>query len=59
MSTLLNIAGSLLALALSLPAGTEHDVVVSLTYVVVVLSILVQGLSIGRVVQKVVPCAPK
>ena len=51
--------GISVALALSLPAGREHDIVVSLTYVVVVFSILVQGLSIGRVVQKVVPCSLK
>jgi CPA1 family monovalent cation:H+ antiporter len=51
--------GISVALALSLPAGREHDIVVSLTYVVVVFSILVQGLSIGRLVQKVVPCSPK
>jgi CPA1 family monovalent cation:H+ antiporter len=51
--------GISVALALSLPAGREHDIVVSLTYVVVVFSILVQGLSIGRVVQNVVPCSPK
>ncbi len=34
---------------LSLPAGPERNTVVALTYCVVVFSILVQGLSIGRV----------
>ncbi len=41
--------GISVALALSLPAGTERDVIVALTYSVVVFSILVQGLTIGRV----------
>lgn len=41
--------GISVALALSLPAGAERDLVLALTYAVVVFSILVQGLSIGRV----------
>ncbi len=49
--------GISVALALSLPLGSERDIVVALTYVVVVFSILVQGLSIGNVVRKVVPCS--
>jgi len=40
------------ALALSLPGGPERNTVVALTYGVVVFSILVQGLSIGRVTRK-------
>lgn len=43
--------GISVALALSLPGGPERDVVLTLTYCVVVFSILVQGLSIGRVVR--------
>jgi CPA1 family monovalent cation:H+ antiporter len=43
--------GISVALALSLPAGPQHDVIVALTYLVVVFSILCQGLSIGRVVR--------
>lgn len=46
--------GISVALALSLPLGSERDIVVTLTYVVVIFSILVQGLSIGKVVRKVV-----
>ncbi|HYP85038.1 sodium:proton antiporter [Variovorax sp.] len=42
--------GISVALALSLPAGAERHIVLTLTYCVVVFSILVQGLSIGRVV---------
>jgi monovalent cation:H+ antiporter, CPA1 family len=41
--------GISVALALSLPAGSERDTVVALTYGVVVFSIFAQGLSIGRV----------
>ncbi len=46
--------GISVALALSLPAGSERDVVLSLTYCVVVFSILVQGLSVGRVARATV-----
>lgn len=46
--------GISVALALSLPAGPERDTVVALTYAVVVFSILVQGLSIGRVTRRAV-----
>lgn len=42
------------ALALSLPAGPERDTVLALTNCIVVLSILGQGLSVGRVVRKAV-----
>jgi CPA1 family monovalent cation:H+ antiporter len=45
--------GISVALALALPAGPERDPVVALTYAVVVFSILVQGLSMGRVVRRV------
>jgi CPA1 family monovalent cation:H+ antiporter len=41
--------GISVALALSLPAGPMRDAVVTITYAVVVFSILVQGLTIGRV----------
>lgn len=49
--------GISVALALSLPAGTERGIVIALTYVVVVFSILVQGMSIGPVVRRLVPCS--
>ena len=49
--------GISVALALSLPPGPERDIVVGLTYMVVVFSILGQGLSIGKVVRKSMPCA--
>jgi CPA1 family monovalent cation:H+ antiporter len=43
--------GISVALALSLPLGPHRDTVLALTYCVVVFSILVQGLSIGRMVR--------
>lgn len=50
--------GISVALALSLPHGKERDVIVSLTYVIVVFSILVQGLTIGALIKRVIPCVP-
>jgi CPA1 family monovalent cation:H+ antiporter len=44
--------GISVALALSLPAGQERHIILTITYAVVVFSIVVQGLIIGRVVQK-------
>lgn len=49
--------GISVALALSLPSGAARDIVVSLTYLVVVFSILIQGMSIGKLVKRVIPCA--
>jgi monovalent cation:H+ antiporter, CPA1 family len=46
--------GISVALALSLPASHEREVVVGMTYVLVVFSILVQGLTIERVVRRVI-----
>ncbi len=47
--------GISVALALSLPAGPERDVILAVTYAVVVFSIVVQGLTIGKVVQRTMP----
>lgn len=44
--------GISVALALSLPAGPNRDAVVTITYAVVVFSILVQGLTIGRLLRQ-------
>ena len=44
--------GISVALALSLPAGVERNIFLVMTYVVVVFSILVQGLTIKYLVQK-------
>lgn len=46
--------GISVALALSLPLGAEREIILALTYCVVVFSILVQGLTIGRVVRAAV-----
>ena len=45
--------GISVALALSLPSGGERDVILSLTYCSVVVSILVQGLTVGKLAAKV------
>ncbi len=50
--------GISIALALSLPSGSERDLLVSMTYAVVVFSILVQGLTVGRVARRI-PAAPE
>lgn len=47
--------GISVALALSLPIAPQRDTLLALTYCVVVFSILVQGLSIGKLVRRVVP----
>ncbi len=44
--------GISVALALSLPSGGERDVILSLTYCIVVVSILVQGLTVGKLAEK-------
>jgi len=43
--------GISVALALSLPPGQNRDVILAITYAVVVFSIIVQGLTIGKLVQ--------
>lgn len=47
--------GISVALALSLPAGAERDVLVSITYIVVCFSILVQGLTIRPLLARFYP----
>jgi len=43
--------GISIALSLSLPAGPEKDLIVAVTYAVVVFSVLGQGLTLGRLVR--------
>jgi CPA1 family monovalent cation:H+ antiporter len=50
--------GISVALALSLPAGPERDLILALTYAVVVCSIFGQGLSVGAVVRRALGRAP-
>jgi CPA1 family monovalent cation:H+ antiporter len=45
--------GISVALVLQLPDGIERDILLALTYAVVVFSILVQGLSIGKVARSI------
>ena len=40
------------ALALSLPAGPERDAILTITYIVVIFSILVQGLTVGKLAER-------
>jgi len=51
--------GISVALALSLPAGPERNTLVTITYIVVVFSIMVQGLSVERLVRRLVPCVAR
>jgi len=44
--------GISVALALSLPSGEMRDLLLTVTYVVVVFSIVVQGLSLGPLVKR-------
>lgn len=43
--------GISVALALSLPAGPERSGIIAITYVIMAFSILVQGLTVGRVIE--------
>jgi CPA1 family monovalent cation:H+ antiporter len=49
--------GISVALALSLPPSPYRDILVTVTYEVVVFSVLVQGLTTGPLVRRLVPCA--
>lgn len=51
--------GISVALVLQLPTGSERDILLALTYAVVVFSILVQGLSIGKVAKMIQPIEQK
>lgn len=43
--------GISVALALSLPAGPERSAIIAITYIIMAFSILVQGLTVGRVIE--------
>jgi CPA1 family monovalent cation:H+ antiporter len=45
--------GISIALALSLPQALERELIVTVTYIVVIFSVLVQGLTIERVIRAV------
>ena len=44
--------GISLALALSLPAGPKGDLILTITYIVIMFSVLVQGLTIRKVIAR-------
>lgn len=50
--------GISVALALALPAGEARDLILTLTYVVVLASILLQGLTIGRLARRLFGACP-
>ena len=50
--------GIAVALALSLPMNEHRPFILSITYVVVVFSIIVQGLTVTRLIRRVVPAQP-
>ncbi|WP_268245054.1 hypothetical protein [Saccharospirillum salsuginis] len=41
-----------MALVLSLPTGDERDLLMTVTYAVVLFSLLVQGLTVGRLARR-------
>jgi CPA1 family monovalent cation:H+ antiporter len=45
--------GISVALVLSMPKGDERDLILTMTYVVVIFSILVQGLTVGKLIKRV------
>lgn len=49
--------GISVALALSLPNGPERDIIVAITYIIVVMSISIQGLTIGKLIKRTAPKA--
>jgi monovalent cation:H+ antiporter, CPA1 family len=46
--------GISVALALSLPAGPQRDVIIAITYAIVVFSIVVQGLTVGPLIRRMI-----
>ncbi|MEE9524918.1 MAG: sodium:proton antiporter [Thermodesulfovibrionales bacterium] len=44
--------GISVALALSIPRGFERDIILTMTYAVVIFSVLVQGMTIGKLIEK-------
>ena len=51
--------GISVALALSLPAGAERDLILTVTYLVVIFSIAVQGLTLPKLLRKAIGPAPE
>jgi len=51
--------GISVAMALSLPPGRHRDIILTITYAIVVFSIIVQGLTIGKLVEPAAPTTQK
>jgi CPA1 family monovalent cation:H+ antiporter len=51
--------GISVALALSLPSGPERKVILAITYIVVIFSILFQGLTLGKLTEKILASEPR
>jgi monovalent cation:H+ antiporter, CPA1 family len=51
--------GISVALALSLPHSEYRDMIVSITYIIVVFSIAIQGLTIGKLAKKLTNSNPR
>lgn len=47
--------GISVALALSLPSGPQRNAILAITYMIVVFSIIVQGLTLGKLVDRIYP----
>ena len=45
--------GISIALALSLPAAMNKDIILSITYCIVIFSIVIQGITLGPIVKKI------
>jgi CPA1 family monovalent cation:H+ antiporter len=47
--------GISVALALSIPAIPERTTIITITYIIVVFSIIIQGMTLGRLVDRIYP----
>lgn len=50
--------GISVALALSIPAVAERSTIITITYIIVVFSIVLQGMTLGRLVDRIYPGVP-
>jgi CPA1 family monovalent cation:H+ antiporter len=50
--------GISVALALSLPSGQDREVILAITYIIVIFSILFQGLTLGKLTEKILSGKP-
>ena len=50
--------GISVALALSIPAVPERMTIITITYIIVVFSIIIQGMTLGKLVARIYPDVP-